>query len=86
MDKKAEISITILVIGVFVVCTLALLSFISTSIKLRNSFEGLSLLEKASIEIEKNSLLNYYEEIKERELWGLGKEKVVFSVKYEQLS
>ncbi|MBU0893852.1 MAG: hypothetical protein KKF48_04065 [Nanoarchaeota archaeon] len=84
--KKAEVSITILVIGVFVVCTLALLSFFSSINKVRNSFIGVDLIEKANFEIEKNSLVNYFDEIKDKSFWPWSKEKILFSINYEVIS
>ena len=53
MNKKADISITLLVIGVFAVCTLALISFFYSSVQLRNSFFGLDLVEKITADMDK---------------------------------
>jgi hypothetical protein len=50
--KKANIPITILVIGIFVVCTLALLSFVLFKISVRESFVGVGLMEKINLQIE----------------------------------
>ena len=50
--KKASIPITILVIGIFVVCTLALLSFVLFKISARESFVGVGLMEKMNLQIE----------------------------------
>jgi len=52
MKRKANIPITILVIGIFVVCTLALLSFIIFKISVRESFIGVALIEKVNSQIE----------------------------------
>jgi hypothetical protein len=54
--KKGDITITILVIGVFVVCTLALISFISSTIKEKNSFVGVNLMQKINSQIENYKL------------------------------
>jgi len=54
-NKRGDIPITILVIGVVMVCTLALISFFSSSLKVRNSFVGIGLVEKLDSQIEENS-------------------------------
>ncbi|MEK6913509.1 MAG: transglycosylase SLT domain-containing protein [Nanoarchaeota archaeon] len=50
-DVVAQI---ILVIGVFVVCTYALLSFNMTNLNVKNSFVGLVLVEQLNSQIEEN--------------------------------
>ena len=94
--KKGQISIVILVIGVFVVCTFALISFLMSSSYVKNSFIGTSLMTKINSDIE-----NYfvdpdsveviydsqgqkilYEEKTGRSSFLWGKEKILFSVKY----
>jgi len=52
MNKKADIPITILVIGVFVICTLALITFFVSSVKEKNSFVGVKLMQKINYQIE----------------------------------
>jgi hypothetical protein len=93
MDKRGDIPVTILVIGVFAVCTLAILSFLYSSFQLNKSFEGVSIVENVNVQIEENQLNHFYDEIKENVfspgLEGgihLFKEKVVFSVEYNPLS
>ena len=87
MNKKGDIPVTILVIGVFIVCTLALLSFFVSMNVIKKSFVGISLVEKANSQIEKNNLDNYYdEEKKSTGFLGFGKEKVVFSIEYNKPS
>jgi hypothetical protein len=51
--KQGDITIMILVIGVFAVCSLALLSFYYSDIKVKNSFVGIELMENINVEIEK---------------------------------
>lgn len=46
--KKGDIPVTILVIGVFAVCTLALLSFVDSTYKTGENFEKINLVEKAN--------------------------------------
>jgi len=52
MNKKADIPITILVIGVFVICTLALITFFASSVKEKNSFIGVKLMQRINYQIE----------------------------------
>lgn len=54
-SKRGDIPITILVIGVLLVCALALFSFFSSTLKIRNSFVGIGLVEKLDSQIEENS-------------------------------
>jgi len=87
MDKKGDIPTTILVIGVFVVCTLALFSFFSSIKLLDKSFTGLDVIEEVNSDIEKNPSQSYYQEeisvvrILNPSTW-LAKPKVIFSVNY----
>jgi hypothetical protein len=55
-SKRGDIPVTILVIGVFVVCTAALISFYGASLRIEDSFEGVSLVEKMNIKIEAGSV------------------------------
>ncbi len=55
MNKNGDVTVTMLVIGVFAVCTLALISFFQSSIEMRNSFVGLNLVEKMNADIESYS-------------------------------
>lgn len=52
-NKRGDIPITILVIGVFVVCTLAILSFFASSISLRNSFAGVDIVKGLNEDMER---------------------------------
>ena len=91
-NKKGDITITILVVGIFVVCTLALITFFLTSLSVSNDYVDVGLMEKVSIRMEKEELLSGPDEIgsyflKEsklaREHWySLTKTKEVFYVKY----
>jgi hypothetical protein len=55
MNKKGDIPITILVIGVVVVCAFALFSFTASTTRVRNTFVGIGLIEKMNSQIEKNT-------------------------------
>jgi hypothetical protein len=54
-NKKGDIPMTILVVGVVLVCAIALVSFFSSTIKMRNSFVGIGLVEQLNSQIEENS-------------------------------
>ncbi len=90
MNKKADVPVTILVIGVFAVCTLALLSFMYSSNKLNKSLDGIKLMEEANAKIEKGNLNYLYLDKKEKRLdigsdeegFSLFKEKIIFSLEY----
>jgi hypothetical protein len=86
-DKKGDLPVTILIIGVFAVCTLAILSFLYSSYQIHKSFVGVEITEKANVQIESQNLGHFYLEKKVNELspeWGFNwfKEKIVFSVEY----
>ncbi len=55
MNKKADITIMILVIGVVVVCFTALLSFYMAEMDTDNNFDYLSKISKIGAEMEKYS-------------------------------
>ncbi len=52
MNNKADVTVTMLVIGVFAVCTLALISFYQSSVEVRNSLVGFNLMEKMNSDLE----------------------------------
>jgi hypothetical protein len=86
-NKKGDVPITILVIGVFAVCTIALLSFSYSIISFNKSFDTLNVMESINIGIEKNPSQNYYEEITKEEFslnldFEFFKKVVIFSVEY----
>ncbi len=58
--KKGDVPITILVLGVFVVCSLALLSFYLSNLKMGEAFQGIDSVEKMNLKInEYNFYKNY---------------------------
>jgi hypothetical protein len=86
-NKKGDLPVTVLVIGVFGVCILAIFSFIYSSYKIHKSFIGIEIIEKANIQIEANNLDHLYLYKKITKLspeWGFDwfKEKIIFSVEY----
>ena len=94
--NRGQISIVILVIGVFVVCTFALISFFMSSSFVKNSFVGTSLMSKVNMDIEKYFVDSYsvevdydnqgqkilYEEKIGRNKFLFGRKKILFSVQY----
>jgi hypothetical protein len=65
--KKGDIPITLLVIGVFGVCSLALLTFFISDFKVSNSFVGLDVMGKMNVQIDE---YQYYQ------LKGISVEKI----------
>jgi hypothetical protein len=87
MSKKGDIPLTILIIGVFGVCTLALISFFYSSYLINKAFVGVEIMEKANIQMESQSSEHIYLDKKVTVFspeWGLNwfKNKVIFSVEY----
>jgi len=53
MNKKADITITILVIGIIVVCFLALISFYLASLSTDKNFEGIRKIVRINSNMER---------------------------------
>ena len=99
MNRRADIPVTVLVIGVFFICALALLSFYNSNIKVRNSFVGIRLMNEMNSQIEqtlfdgKNPAGLYLEKKGKGKLLELErveefpyfkrKEKILFSAEYK---
>jgi hypothetical protein len=58
LNKRGDVPITLLVIGVFAICTLALLSFFLANLKIEKAFSGVSLMENVNSIAEK---IKFYE-------------------------
>ena len=56
-NRRGDVPITILVIGVVMVCALALISFFSSSFKLEQSFTGVSVIDDFKVKIDE---YNFY--------------------------
>ena len=90
MNKKGNLPIIILILGVLAVCSLALLSFYSSNLKVSNNFVGVKLIEKLNSEIEENlyegKSIEGLEGHKEVPTFnfkdGFLKKKIIFSVVY----
>ena len=96
-NKRADITITVLVIGVFALCSLALFSFYYSSTDVvRNPSLGLDLMERMNSQLEKynspqhlhgnfETLLEVKKDVQGNNFFILEKEddgKVVFRIKY----
>ncbi len=87
VNKRGDIPVTVLIIGVFGVCILAILSFVASSYRINKSFVGVEIMEQANIQIESNNLDHLFLSKKVTKVspeWGFNwfKEKVIFSVEY----
>lgn len=51
-NRRADISITILVLGVLLVCGIAIFSFFNSMIQTKNSFIGVGMVEQINMQIE----------------------------------
>lgn len=89
-NKRGNLPIIILVLGVLAVCSLALISFYNANLKVSNNFAGVKLIEELNSEIE----MNLYQEKPVEGLSqnktvpnyklkdGFFKKKIIFSVVY----
>ena len=94
-NKKADIPVMVLVIGVFAICCLAILSFVKIEGDIKESFESIELIEKLNSEMERyffyknlpalisNDKINEYLNIKTRND-NTGKEERYIDVGKEQ--
>lgn len=89
-NKKGEIPVVVLVIGVFAVCSLALISFYVSDIHVKESFAGLDTMQEMNIKIENASFYDvsvkdfYLEKNVSEKKWFFleEEEEVLFSVRY----
>ncbi|MBU2504049.1 MAG: hypothetical protein KJ879_03300 [Nanoarchaeota archaeon] len=59
-NKRGDIPITILVIGVLAICALAIFSFYTSSQKVKSGFDSIGVVNRAVVDMQKISL---YEEL-----------------------
>ncbi|MEK6898035.1 MAG: hypothetical protein AABX28_01610 [Nanoarchaeota archaeon] len=87
-NRKGDISVTILVLGVVVICSLALYSFYSSSIGVKKDFTGLSIIREINsvaeeIRFYKNPEINKNPEVMEifnkEIIYKVGNSKIIFS-------
>ena len=95
MNKKADITIIVLVLGIIAVCFFAIITFVNSNISTQNSFENLRIIwdmnqkiengEIISLPVKQNSLGKYYEylfEEKKGRIFLPSRPKVLFRVRY----
>ena len=89
MNRRGDIPITFLVIGVILVCCIAVFSFLSSTIKIRNSLIGINLVEKLNSQIEEKISNNenpaglYVEKKVTRGFLFWSQEVLLFSAEYK---
>ena len=74
-NKRGDIPITILVIGILAICILAIFSFYSSSKSVKDDFSSISAIEKVLIAKEKISLYSESLEFTQEEI------KEIFEIK-----
>lgn len=52
LNKKGDVSLTVLVIGIFLVCVIALFTFTWSDTKFKNRFFGVNTLEEINSDVE----------------------------------
>jgi hypothetical protein len=87
INNRGDVPVTILIFGVFAVCTLAIFSFLYSTIKFKNSFSEIDLVKESVYKIFENSLDEYYDEkIANKFEFSLDEkwfnEKIIFSIEY----
>ncbi|VVB82094.1 Uncharacterised protein [uncultured archaeon] len=88
LNKKGDLTTTILVIGVILICAIGIVSFFYSTTKIRNSFVGIDLTATLNSQIEQKtfnheSTMGLYLEKNETQgflFWQ--KDTTIFSVKY----
>ena len=91
MNKKGDIPVAILVIGVLILCGLALLSFYRANIQVRDSFAGLNVMKEMDSQVEQalfdgENPVGFYLEEPAKKDWNIfKKEKILFSVEYKSV-
>ena len=88
-NKRGDIPIIILVLGVLAVCSLALLSFYNATLKVSNDFSGIKLIEKVNSQIEINKYQGKaeekkyeFKEVRRPTLLKPLNKEIIFSVEY----
>ncbi|MCW8965128.1 MAG: hypothetical protein OQK82_00365 [Candidatus Pacearchaeota archaeon] len=87
-NRRGDIPITILVIGIFGVCVLAVISFIYSNIALRNDLVGIDVIENLNnqieyLEFQKESVALPVQKVNKRKYLPFTKDELLFSVRYE---
>ena len=98
MNRRGDLAITLLVVGVFAVCALALLVFIFSLVSTQQSFVGVDLVDTLNADLERyafygdlslvqsrerDGTLVFYQELRETSGFLFWKEeRLVFLVEY----
>ncbi len=88
-NRRGDIPITVLVIGIILICCFAILSFLSSTIKAKDSFIGINLVEKLNSQIEEKISNNenpaglYVEKRVTRGFLFWSQEVLLFSAEYK---
>lgn len=91
MNKRGDITVTILVIGIVAVCFFALLTFYISELDTSKNFNGIGLIEKVTVRMEKGEKADGGSDIGaylEENIWGrkhwysLPRSKLFFEVWY----
>lgn len=88
-NKKGDIPITVLVIGIILICCIAIFSFSYSTVKMRNSFVGLGVMKEMNSQIEQNVFEGvepagiYLEKKITRWVWFQKREIILFSAEYK---
>jgi hypothetical protein len=88
INKKGDLTTTILVIGVILICAIGIVSFFYSTIKIRNSFVGIDLTASLNSQIEQKTFNQenpaglYLEKNETSGFLFWQKDFTIFSVKY----
>lgn len=78
-NKRGDITVTLLVLGVLAVCAFALITFFISSANLSKDFKGVGFIEKANqdyeqrgecVELEEKAYIPFYRQLFENERIG----------------
>jgi asparagine N-glycosylation enzyme membrane subunit Stt3 len=89
MNKKGDIPLTVLVVGIVLVCCIAIFSFIFSTIKARNTFVGIGTIEDMNAQLEQRTFSSespnglYLEKKATSGFLFWKKEITVFSIEYK---
>lgn len=88
-NKKGDISITILVIGIILICGVAIFSFFNSMIQTGSSFVGIGIVEKLNMQVEEKIFNGespdgtYLEKPKQEGFLWWSKKVLLFSAEYK---
>ncbi len=89
MNNKGDIPLTVLVVGIFLVCCIAIFSFIFSTINARNTFVGIGTIEDINAQLEQKAFSSEIPNglhLEKKSFQGFlfwKKEITVFSIEYK---